>query len=122
MVNHISQLKEARKLFLDLLGDHIINDDLVEDISQLKITFKTGQIVYIRYNEFNEYGYQILFSTKKNDSARFDNFDDKWEVSTRPHHFHERGSDNVVKSSMNGDPTFDIPLLVEYLKEEIKFP
>ncbi len=122
MVNHISHLKKSRKLILDLLGDYITNDDLIEEISQLKIVFKTGQNIYIRYNEFNEYGYQILFSTKKNDTARFDNFDDKWKVSTRPHHFHERGSDKVVKSSMNGEPTHDIPLLVEYLKEEIKFP
>ena len=122
MVNHISNLKKARKLFLDLLGDHITNDDLVEDLFQLKIIFKTGQIVYIRYNEFNEYGYQILFSTKKNDSARFDNFDDRWEVSTKPHHFHKRGGNNVIKSSMNGEPTHDIHLLIKYLKEEINFP
>ena len=65
MVDHISHLKKARRLILDLLGDHITNDELVEDIYQLKINFKTGQIIYIRYNEFNEYGYQIQFSTKK---------------------------------------------------------
>jgi len=122
MVDYISHLKKARKLFLDLLDDHITSDDLDEDFFQLKITFKTGQIIYIRYNEFNEYGYQILFSTKKNDSARFDNFDDRWKVSTRPHHYHVRGSNNVIQSSMIGEPNHDIPLLVKYLKEEIKFP
>ena len=65
-VDYLSHLKEDRKLILDFWAEYIINDDLMEEISQLKITFKMGQITYIRYNEFNEYGYQTIFSTKRN--------------------------------------------------------
>ena len=27
---------------------------------------------------------------------RFDNYDDRWDVKTRPHHFHKRGMQSVI--------------------------
>ncbi len=87
MISHISLLRKARVFCILLLGDNIIKDQLNENISQLKLNLKSGLILYIRYNEFNEYGYQIVYSPKKIDFARFNNFDDKWNVSTKPHHF-----------------------------------
>ena len=118
MIPHISFLREARALFVNQLGDSIREDEIDETISQLKITLKSGVILYIKYNEFGEYGYQIIYSPRKNDFSRFDNFDDKWDVSTKPHHLHERGNRNVVASSMIGKPTHDIPILIKYIKEE----
>ncbi|MBA7687840.1 hypothetical protein ES703_96313 [subsurface metagenome] len=47
-----------------------------------------------------------------------DDFDDRWDVSTKPHHLHERGNRNVVASSMIGKSTHDIPILIKYIKEE----
>ena len=120
MISHISFLQKARALLIELVGKEIIKDTLDEIFSQLHIVFKSGLILYIRYNEYKEYGYQIIFSTEKNDFSRFDNFDDKWDVSTKPHHHHIKGSDIVIASSMIGEPTHDIPLLVAYLKKEIK--
>lgn len=117
MISHISLLQEARALIIKLLGESIRNDELNEAISQLRITLKSGLILYIKYNEFGEYGYQILYSPRKNDFARFDNFDDRWNVSTKPHHFHTRGNREVVVSSMKGNPAHDIPLLVNYIKK-----
>jgi len=118
MIPHISFLREARSLFVNLLGDNIREDEINETISQLKITLKSGVILYVKYNEFGEYGYQIIHSPRKNDFSRFDNFDDRWDVSTKPHHLHERGNRNVVASFMIGKPTHDIPTLIKYIKEE----
>lgn len=108
-------LQKARELFLNLLGEDISTDEYREDLSQLRIKLTSGLILYIRYNEFGEYAYQIIFSPKKDDFSRFDNFDDRWDVSTKPHHFHEKGVDNVKISPMNGDPDHDMPLLVRYI-------
>ncbi|TFG23445.1 MAG: hypothetical protein EU529_07460 [Promethearchaeota archaeon] len=117
MISHLSFLREARALLVDLLGVDIREDELDETLSQLKITFKSGLILYIKYNEFGEYGYQIIHSPQKNDFSRFDNFDDRWNVSTSPHHFHKRGKRKAVASSMIGNPNHDIPILIKYIKE-----
>jgi len=117
VISHLSFLREARALLVDLLGVDIREDELDETLSQLKITFKSGLILYIKYNEFGEYGYQIIHSPQKNDFSRFDNFDDRWNVSTKPHHFHRRGKRKAVASSMNGNPSHDIPILIKYIKE-----
>lgn len=33
-----------------------------------------------------KYSYTIIFSKFELDRCRFDNYDDRWEVSTKPHH------------------------------------
>ncbi|MFO8020736.1 MAG: DUF6516 family protein [Promethearchaeia archaeon] len=120
MISHVSFLKEARSIIIELLADEIRSDELSEDYAQLKIVLKSGVVVYIRYNEYGEYGYQIKYSPLKNDFSRFDNFDNRWDVSTSPHHFH-KGDEKVVASPMLGNPSHDIPILVKFIKEgEIK--
>ena len=79
----------------------------------MKITFALGFILYIRYNDFDEYSYQLNFSQKPYDRIRFDNYDKFWEVSTRPHRFHKRGKKNAIKSPMKGDPLNDFPILIK---------
>jgi len=118
MISPISYLVKARVLLLDSLGEEVILDELNETLSQLKIKLKSGIIIYIKYNEFGEYGYQIIFSSQKGDFSRFDNFDDRWEVSTKPHHFHIRGKNIVVASPMLGKPDNDIPILIRYIKKD----
>lgn len=88
-------------------------------IYQLMLSFTTGIRLFIRYNEFEEYGYQIVFSRKKYDIARFDNFDDRWPVASSPHHFHPRNNKSVEKSPMIGLPAKDIPILIEFIQNEI---
>jgi len=78
---------------------------------------KSGAVIFIRYNHYGEYGYQIKYSSQKNDFSIFDNFDDRWDVTTRPHHFHKKGSFKAVASPMLGNPTHDIPILVKFIKE-----
>ena len=67
-----------------------------------------GSILFIRYNPYNEYSFNLIFSNIKYDRIRFDNFDDRWDVSSRPHHFHPRGTKYAFTSPMNGEPTHDI--------------
>ena len=57
-----------------------------------------------------------MFSNSHNDRCRFDNFDKKWEVSTNPHHFHPRYTLEGYSSSMCGNPSHDMPLLIKYLQ------
>ncbi|TFF88958.1 MAG: hypothetical protein EU550_00185 [Promethearchaeota archaeon] len=116
MIPYISFLRKARILIVELLKDEIRSDELSENLSQLKVMLKSGIIVYIRYNEYGEYGYQIKYSPEKNDFSRFDNFDDRWDVPTHPHHFH-KGNAEVIDSPMVGNPHHDIPILVKFIKE-----
>ena len=74
----ISYLIEARKFLFQALQSEIIETEINTAIFQLKIQFSQGTLLFIRYNEYNEYGYQLIFSKKKGDFVRYDNFDDKW--------------------------------------------
>ena len=88
-------------------------------IYQLKLTFTTGSKLFIRYNEFEEYGYQLVISKKKYDTIRFDNFDDRWPVPSRPHHFHPKNNNPVRESPMVGLPSEDVPKLIAIILTEI---
>lgn len=72
------------------LANHIITADLNGIINELKIIFRSGIILYIRYNDFDEYGYHLMYSSKKGDYERFDNYDKNWDIDSKPHHFHLR--------------------------------
>ena len=115
----MQKLQEARKLLTEALQAEIIDLELDTAIYQLKLTFTTGAQLFIRYNEFEEYGYQLVMSKKKHDSLRFDNFDDRWPVSSRPHHVHPKGNKPVRESPMIGSPSQDIPKLITLILDEI---
>jgi len=86
----------------------------------LKMVFHIEIFLYIRYNDYGEYTYCVIFSPNPDDQMRFDNFDDRWDVKTRPHHFHVRGMQTVVDSPMSGEPNDDIPILLKYVLDSIK--
>lgn len=115
----MQKLHEARKLLNDALQAEIIDLELNLTIYQLQLTFTTGAQLFIRYNEFEEYGYQLILSKKKYDTLRFDNFDDRWPVSSRPHHFHPRDNGPVKESPMVGSPSQDMPKLITHIQDEI---
>jgi len=62
-------LQEARLLLIENVGNEIIEEELDESIYQLRVLFKTGIMLYIRYNEYHEYGYHISYSLKKGDCS-----------------------------------------------------
>lgn len=98
-------------------SDQIIHIEIHPIMPRLKMEFSNSNRFYIRCNDYGEYSYQIQFSNKLLDRVRFDNFDEKWGVSSSPHHFHLRGKKEVGESRMNGLPDNDLPLLIEYLKQ-----
>lgn len=82
----------------------------------LKTVFYSGIVLYIRYNDFGEYTYLVIYSPNPDDQMRLDNYDNIWPVRTRPHHFHVRGMQSVVDSPMNGEPNRGVPLLFKNIQ------
>ena len=117
MGSSLNLLRKARSLIIEELDDKIIEEELNESLYQLKITLSSYNLIYIKYNDFGEYGYQIFHSIDKNVYSRFDNFDDCWDVDTNPHHFHQANNAGVISSPMVGDPEKDIPILAEYINK-----
>jgi hypothetical protein len=113
-------IQNARKLIFKELYNIIDQEkcDLID--CTLHLIFLDGTQLYITYNDHIEYSYQYLYSKNRFDRERFDNYDKNWEVSSKPHHMYVRGSNEVVESSMNGDISNDIPLLINFLKQRIK--
>jgi len=83
----------------------------------LHVIFKNRINFYIRYNDFGEYSYQIVFSQKSLDRIRYDNYDSQWKVNSKPNHVHLRFDDKGGKSEMNGIPSHDIPLLIQIIHD-----
>ena len=114
----IEKLELARELFVPGFIQSITGVQLSDEHFVLKIDLKQQSILYIKYNDYQEYAYQVLISQQASKSFRYDNFDDRWEVSTRPHHLHSAG--NIVEASpMNGDPHHDMPLLIKVLRKKL---
>ncbi|MHA1660099.1 MAG: toxin-antitoxin system TumE family protein [Promethearchaeota archaeon] len=117
----LDKLIVARKRLLNELLTEIKDEYIDDERPFLKITFFKGLILYIRYNDYDEYSYQLVFSQKPLDRIRYDNYDDMWKVKSKPHHFHPRGDKTAIESPMNGNPKNDIPILLKkLLKKEFK--
>jgi len=113
-------LELARNIIIKEYNSLIREIILDKDRPVLKIVFHIEIFLYIRYNDYGEYSYCVIFSPNPDDQMRFDNYDDIWDVKTRPHHFHVRGMQSVVDSPMSGEPNDDIPILLKYVLGSIK--
>jgi len=51
---------------------------------------------------------------------RLDNYDDRWEVKTRPHHFHIRGMQSVIKSPRIDEPRQDIGKIFKIIFKNLR--
>jgi hypothetical protein len=89
----------------------VLNDEK----GTLKVELKGRLTLYIRYNNYGQYSYNVLFSPDKYDRIRFDNFDDRWSVSSKPHHCHPRYRKDGIDSNFTGDPAQDMPRLCELI-------
>ena len=90
--------------------------DMDEDTGRLRIKMKSGITVFIRYNNYNQYSYVVLFSSQSLDRVRFDNFDDRWEVTSKPNHTHPRYIEKATSSPFTGKPLKDIKILCNLLR------
>jgi len=113
-------LELARNIIIKDYSTLIREIILDKDRPVLKALFYNEVSFYIRYNDYGEYSYCVIFSPNPDDQMRFDNYDDIWDLKTRPHHFHVRGMQSVVDSPMRGEPNHDIPILLKYVLESIK--
>jgi len=102
---------------IELLKD-ILNLDLDLDAGRLKIILKNRIIIYIRYNNYQQYSYVVQFSLKQFDRIQFDNFDANWAVNSQPHHCHPRFKHDAFESKFTGDPKNDIPILCNLIKNK----
>lgn len=85
-------------------------------LARYRIELRDGILLYIQYNNYDEYSYSIIFSKILLDRCRFDNYDDRWNVSTRPNHFHPRYDKSGYASLMTGDPDNDIKIICDLIK------
>jgi len=99
-------------LLLDVFASKIQEEFIDEDRPILQIFFLSGPRLYVRYNPYGQYSYEIDFSKKMYDRIRYDNYDNTWPVSTRPHHLHPQNQKEAIESQMTGDPVGDMPLLI----------
>jgi hypothetical protein len=118
-MSHREKLNLAYQILLKKYNEIIRKIILLKDRPVLKITFHNEIILYIRYNDYGEYSYSITYSPNPDDQMRFDNYDDIWNVKTKPHHWHSRGLQTVIESPMNGDPDNDVPLLIELIFKKL---
>ena len=109
----LDKLNVARKILLEDLLPKIKNEYIDDERPFLEISFFKGLILYIRYNDYEEYSYQLIYSQNPLDRIRYDNYDDMWNVKSKPHHYHPREEKAAIESSMNGDPKHDMLILIK---------
>ena len=112
----IAKLEQSKLILEKNLSPYIESLVFEPKLARITIYLRNNVIIYIQFNDFGEYGYSIIFSKILLDRCRFDNYDDKWVVSTRPNHFHPRSNKNGYSSPMKGTPNHDMPILCELIK------
>ncbi len=108
----MSSLEKLEKALLILEKKLSISVKLISfepKLARIHITLRDNTQIFIRYNNHDEYSFTFLFSKEELDRCRFDNYDDRWDISTRSHHFHPRNKKVVIPSKMNGNPDDDMP-------------
>lgn len=113
-----SKIKDSKEILEEKIGDIILNLKINIEELRIDLYLRNGNQVCIQFNNYNQYSYSIIFSNILLDRCRFDNYDDHWKVTTKPHHFHPRYLKEGKESPMIGDPIKDIHLLGELLISE----
>lgn len=111
----ILKLQQAKIIIEQFFSAYLNNLSFEPKLARIFIQLRDGIQFYIRYNNFDQYSYSIIFSKDELDRCRFDNYDDRWKVTTRPNHFHPRYNRFGFSSPMIGDPEKDIPMLCELI-------
>ena len=115
-MSSIKKLNRAKSILQECLSILLKTLNFEPKLARIHVILRDNVQLFIRYNNYNEYNYSIIFSKIELDRCWFDNYDDRWDVSTRPHHFHPRKKNIVIASKMKGNPDDDIPYLCELIK------
>jgi len=115
-MSSLEKLAKAKSILEKELSIQVKNLNFEPKLARIHIILRDNIQTFVRYNNYDEYSYNIIFSKKELDRCRFDNYDDKWEVKSKPHHFHPRSEKEGFSSPMIGDPEIDIPNLCKLIK------
>ena len=74
----IEKLNIAKDILEKQLKSKIQNIILNTNLERIKINLRDGTVLFIQYNNYNEYSYSIIFSSAHLDRIRFDNYDIGW--------------------------------------------
>lgn len=107
----IKKLERSKFIIEKELSVYLNNLHFEPKLARIQIILRDEIILFIRYNNHDEYAYSVYFSKIELDRCTFDNYDDRWNTSTKPHHFHPRHTKIGVSSPMNGNPEKDILLI-----------
>ncbi len=113
------KLQLTQSIILKNYNTIIKEINLYKDRPVLRVLFHNEVVLYIRYNDYGEYFYSVIFSPNPDDQMGFENYDDVCDVKTHPHHFHVRGLQSVIESPMSGEPNNDIPILLKNIIDYI---
>ncbi len=109
-------LQLAITKFDEVCFDIIIKKEINARLKRVKYILLDATFVYIQYNNHGEYSYSIIYSPMDQDLCRFDNYDQHWDVISRPHHFHPQKIYDAQESPMKGDPQNDMQELCRFLR------
>ncbi|OLS13568.1 MAG: hypothetical protein RBG13Loki_2819 [Promethearchaeota archaeon CR_4] len=99
----------------NLLDKLIVSLKIDKEDPKITIQLKDGTNIYLQWNDYDQYSYSIIFSDIKFDRVRFDNYDNRWGVPDRPHHYHPRFTKEGVTSPMRGKPKMDLPVFCKLI-------
>lgn len=114
-MSSLQKLDKAKLLLHQYLSIHLISLKFEPKLARIHAILRDNVQLFIRYNNYDEYSYTVIYSKSSLDRCRFDNYDDRWEVTTRPHHFHPRKKKIGIQSPMIGNPEKDIQTLCELI-------
>jgi hypothetical protein len=75
------------------------------------------QVYVYHNNEHTDYAYQLAYDDKP--ILRWDNKEHFPTIATQPHHFHTNQG-NVTDSPLTGDPSHDLPFVLDYLTKFLR--
>jgi len=109
IVSAFIKLQRAKQILEQELGGQIKAMYFEPKLARVRAAMQDNTYIYVLYNDHDEYSYSLIFTIKNLDRVRCDNHDDRWEVPTRPNHFHPRFNKNGYSSPMHGNPDYDLP-------------
>jgi len=113
----VIQIQIAKGLLEKFLGELITDINIDIEDPRIFAKLRDGSRLYIQFNDHDQYSYSVIFSDGLLDRCRFDNYDDRWSISTHPHHVHIRMSSQAFASKMTGNPKKDMPILCDLIKK-----
>jgi len=76
-MSSLEKLAKAKSILEKELSIQVKNLNFEPKLARIHIILRDNIQTFVRYNNYDEYSYNIIFSKKELDRCRFDNYDDK---------------------------------------------